>query len=152
MPSTPYHETVRGAVAVAVRAQLVTAGVTLMVYEWDELIPQFQNQPSIVVVYGSEFNSGEGTNIRDAVAYPLLVAFLTKQYIPGSPPAGCSVALFREIVHDACHNRRLSGLDTSALPAHVDPQPPQIDPNVPGFEDVKTSPLVTVTALRPRGA
>lgn len=149
--TTPYHETVRGAVAAAIEAQLVVEGITLAVYEWDEIRAGWQNQPCIVVVYGSEFNSGEGTNIRDAISYPNLVALLAKQSVAGSPPAGLSVALFRQIVYKACHNRRLSALDTSALPAHVDPQPPLFDPNTPGLDEIKTSSLVTVTALRSRG-
>ena len=149
MPITEsYHETLRGLVADALGDAITSAGFSLTVTEQDEPRLDRVNFPAVIVSYAGSEQISPATNLRNDIQFPLLISLFTRE--PSEDPPGISLTIFREIVREAFHERRLSGAaDVLYCLVSGITNPIQMDPQV--VQQLRTALIVTPVARRPRG-
>lgn len=142
MPSL--HKTVRAAVKTALEAALTAESVTLTVHEQEILDLNLVSLPCAVICYAeSESFAGTGLNSRDDWKFPILVGLYTEKE-PRASTLGCEVTLFREIVRETFHNKRISGV-TGCMLTNVSQAGVVFDIKSAWLKNLQTAMVVTPT-------
>lgn len=152
MPTTPtdYHAEIRDAVVAALKA---TGLMNCPVKAFDASEDMLDDTVPVVgcACVGPEQDRPEyGTNERTGTAYPVAVALLTAGTTRGEktdgPPTG---TLFRRIVKNTFHDKRLSGVDEVCV-CEVSDAGPIWDPKNPRFQRLETALVVNCVGRFPR--
>jgi hypothetical protein len=152
-PTTNFHEQCRKAVHDALKARLEECGLIgprhiSEIAEMDTLDTARINKPAVVVCYeGTEYEAGDGTNLRKDVGYPIFIGLVTVD--PKSDPPGMSLTLFRQIVADLFSGQRLAGVP-NVMFCNYNGQPEIFQDNVAGMADLRTAMTVTPIMRRLR--
>jgi hypothetical protein len=149
-----YHQLIRDAIGATVVALFPaeTFPALKKVYVLEQFDPRTSVLPCISVTYeaGSERITG-GTNERDYVAYPVLVAL--HGFGPINQPSARpfpSLTDFRNTMRAAFNNQRLPAV-SEVFVCEYQGQP-MIDLAQPQYEKLNTAVAIIATAAVPRGA
>lgn len=145
----PIHKKIRDTIQSVLGTALGSHGIILQIHVQDEPgKPSMPAKPcAIIAYYGAEQEVG-GTNLRDDWSFPIHIGLYTLD--AANDPPGCSATLFRQVVRQAFHNKRLAGVDEVWL-CQVAPQGPVTDDDPEAFDDLRTGMVVNAIARLGRG-